>query len=650
MSFGSFHRSHRKGRMGRVGQSGHVASFDFQALESRVLLSGGLVPDPVINAPMTSQSLVIGSGPEENAHVQVLDTKQDVLQDYYPFETFTGGIDVASGDIDGDGTPDVIVAAQKGGSSNIRVFSGYDGQPLADPLGSFLAFPGPSSDVTADRANPTSDYYRLAFQGMLNIASGDVNGDGHADIIVAVGANGPPHVQAFSGVDGSVLMSTLVYPGAVTDPSDPLYFSEAFQGGVNVAAGDVNADGYADIVVAPAAGMSPTVKVFDGATQTMTSSFDAYDPAYLGGSTVAVGDYNNDGLGDIITAPGIGVGPNVRVFNAADGATLASFWAYDPAFLGGTRVAAGDASGAGQADIVVIPGPNVGANVKIFKGNDGYAPATLASFMAPGGSTTGDRITMPSVEWHTLYAAYYSEDLIKSFNAQYAGTTFASGGSLDGPFGMAFDEAGNLYVSSALTNHIYRFDASGVATQFDVSGTLSYPEGMAFDEAGNLYVANQGADNIMKFDSSGVGTQFNVDTVYHPNDVAFDSDGNLYVSNYGMNSIGKFDSTGHGTRFDVSGTLNGPFGLAFDKAGNLYVSNTTSHAIMKFDSSGAGARFDVSGTPQDPTGMAFDRAGNLYVADYLGNNIWKFDTSGAGVALGASGALNGPIDVAFSPS
>ena len=79
------------------------------------------------------------------------------------------------------------------------------------------------------------------------MAAGDVNGDGHADIITGAGAGGGPHVSVFSGTDLSILASFFAY--------DP-----AFTGGVTVAAGDVNGDGLADIVTGAGAGGGPHVE------------------------------------------------------------------------------------------------------------------------------------------------------------------------------------------------------------------------------------------------------------------------------------------------------------------------------------------------------------------------------------------------------
>ena len=106
-----------------------------------------------------------------------------------------------------------------------------------------------------------------------------------------------------------------------------------------MATGDLNGDGRADIITAAGPGGGPHVRVFSGATGGELMSFFAYNPAFRGGVRVAATDVDRDGRADIITAPGPGGGPHVRAFSGATGAEIASFFAYDPSFAGGLFVA-----------------------------------------------------------------------------------------------------------------------------------------------------------------------------------------------------------------------------------------------------------------------------------------------------------------------
>jgi hypothetical protein len=73
----------------------------------------------------------------------------------------------------------------------------------------------------------------------------------------------------------------------------------------------------------------------------VVASFFAYDAGFTGGVTVAAVDYDNDGVGEIVTGTGAGGAPHVRVFDGATLGVLQEFFAYDPGFIGGVFVGAG---------------------------------------------------------------------------------------------------------------------------------------------------------------------------------------------------------------------------------------------------------------------------------------------------------------------
>src|SRR4051812_17717478 len=70
------------------------------------------------------------------------------------------------------------------------------------------------------------------------------------------------------------------------------------------------------------AGGGPHVRVLNAATGAEVRSFFAYDPSFTGGVRVAVGDVTRDGIDDIVTAAGRGGGPHVKVFDGRTGAQL----------------------------------------------------------------------------------------------------------------------------------------------------------------------------------------------------------------------------------------------------------------------------------------------------------------------------------------
>src|ERR1700704_1471573 len=96
------------------------------------------------------------------------------------------------------------------------------------------------------------------------------------------------------------------------------------------------------IVMGAGPGSSPVVRVL---TDSSDRSVQAYDPSFLGGVNVAVGDRDGDGTPDIITGPGPGGLPEIRVFSGTDLHELYSFLAFNAGFSGGVSLAAGDFDG-----------------------------------------------------------------------------------------------------------------------------------------------------------------------------------------------------------------------------------------------------------------------------------------------------------------
>jgi hypothetical protein len=259
--------------------------------------------------------------------------------------SFVGGVRVAMGDI--VTTNDVITGLGPGAASIVKVFRGTTGNVVY----SLLPF--------------GADYTLGVF-----VAAGDVNGDGRADIIVGSGEGpGEARVKVYSGADGATILH------------DFLVFGPGFQGGVRVAAGDVNGAGFADIMCGTGNGATEVV-VFSGKDRSLLNAFTAY-PGNTGGVYVAAGDINGDGLDDVITGAGTG-SSNVKVFNATNGLVLQDFVAFGS--TGGVRVASSDLNGDGHADIIAGTGPGVATQVRAF---DGVNLSVLADIIPYGTATAG---------------------------------------------------------------------------------------------------------------------------------------------------------------------------------------------------------------------------------------------------------------------
>jgi hypothetical protein len=261
--------------------------------------------------------LIVAPGPGAASVVQVFTPNGSAVidqVDVYP--GFAGGVFVAAGDVDGDGKDEVITTAGPGGGPHVRTLK-------------LLGTPGNRSL----QAQPGFFGTRGDFSGGLTVASGDVNGDHTDEIILGIASNEQPIVYVWNYNPTS---------GAATERSNPfLAYSAAFLGGISVAAGDLDGDGSAEIVTGAGPGGGPHVRVFAGNGGGLPGSAFAYGAGFSGGVWVAVGDVDDNGTNEIITAAGPGGGPHVRTFDVNMAPLATSFFAYNPLFAGGVFVAAG---------------------------------------------------------------------------------------------------------------------------------------------------------------------------------------------------------------------------------------------------------------------------------------------------------------------
>src|SRR5262249_38844397 len=116
-------------------------------------------------------------------------------------------------------------------------------------------------------------------------------------------------------------------------------FDPTFTGGVRVAAADLDGNGRAELITAAGPGGLPEVRAWSGLPPTLPASFLPYPARFAGAVFVAAGQVDGTGPGEILPGPGPGWTPHVRAFSLAL-TEVASFFAYDPLFLGGVRVSA----------------------------------------------------------------------------------------------------------------------------------------------------------------------------------------------------------------------------------------------------------------------------------------------------------------------
>lgn len=313
--------------------------------------------DP-LPVPVFTGRPVIGVAGTGLSTVTVLDLDGSTSHAFFGFnQDYVGGVSLATGDVNADGVDDIVIAA-KTGLSQVRVI---DGTRLDDVtrageiastaiLGDFFAF-GTAAVVGAE------------------IAVGDVNGDDVADIVVTPNS-GLAQVRV---VDGSMIDMTGVDASPVPEAilADFFAFDLSFTGAANPALGDVDGDGVVDLVVGASSG-SQLVQVVDGAqligltgvleTESLITSFLAFDPIpFNGGVSVAVGDVDGDGFDDVVA----GMRSGGSILRVLDGEALAmgtltelgADFPFNSSFLGGMHVATALGTD-GNADIGATPNAN----------------------------------------------------------------------------------------------------------------------------------------------------------------------------------------------------------------------------------------------------------------------------------------------------
>jgi hypothetical protein len=429
---------------------------------------------------------------------------------YQELYTFTGeaandwfGYSVSgAGDVNQDGYADLIVGApfnDTGGASAGRayVYSGQSGALLYT--------------FTGEAAN---DQF-----GILVSGAGDVNKDGYADLIVGAlfndaGGSDAGQAYVYSGQTGALLYT---FTGETADD----LFGYSVSG-----AGDVNKDGYADLIVGAiwddaggnAAGRA---YVYSGQTGALLYTFTGAAAGHeFGGSVSGAGDVNNDGYADLIVGArsSDGTAGRAYVYSGQSGGLLYTFAGEGAENWFGYSVSgAGDVNGDGYAELVVgafgndAGGSNAG-RVYVYSGqsgallytftgeaandwfgisvsgagdvnNDGYADLIVGAIYNDAGGSDAGRAYVYSGQTGALLYTFTGEAAEDWFGCSVSGAGDVNNdGYADLSVGAPFNDAGG---SNAGRAYFYSGQTGGLL--YTYTGEAAYDEfGRSVSGAGDV--------------------------------------------------------------------------------------------------------------------------------------------------------------------
>jgi FG-GAP repeat protein/VCBS repeat protein len=425
-----------------------------------------------------------------------------------------GGSAATAGDVNGDGYVDIIIGAPEFGSGTGRAYVYHGAADL----------PGSTPVFTATGETP-GDY-----SGNWTGTAGDVNGDGYADIIVGAPAysnTGRVHVYLGSA---SGLSATPAFTATGEGSGDGFGFSVG-------TAGDVNGDGYDDVIVGAYGYNSYIGRAYvylgsaSGLSSILSFAVTGEGPSDQFGLSVATaGDVNGDGYSDVVIGArgySSNTGRAYVYFGSANGLSASpAFTATGEAnnnYFGQSVGTAGDVNGDGYSDIIV--------------GATGYLTATGRAYVYLGSSSglsTTPAFTVTGEHFYSLFGwpvgttgdvngDGYSEVIVGAIFYTGTGRAYVYSGSASGlsatPMFTATGETNNEnlgiaaatggdtngdgyadviigapgYISMTGRALVYLGSADGPSTTpaFSVTGVISsglgYPVGTAGDVNGDGY-------------------------------------------------------------------------------------------------------------------------------------------------------------------
>ncbi|MDD4412418.1 MAG: S8 family serine peptidase [Patescibacteria group bacterium] len=237
------------------------------------------------------------------------------------FSTGNSLINLAVGDVNKDGSSELIVAPMGAGRPEVKIYNA-DGKLLKK----LLVF---------------SPNWRYG----VNLAAGDLNDDDKAEIAVAGGAGANSEIKIFS-FEGKLLKKIVAFP-------------TPFNKGVNISIGDIDSNGTLELAAIPASNANAQVRIFNFSGKVLTQ-FMTYDKNTKGGFNVEVPNVYSSikRSGQIIVSPLDGIDSYVKIFDNR-GRLVRRFAALSQNYNGGINFSSGDLDYDGEPELVISGGKNI---------------------------------------------------------------------------------------------------------------------------------------------------------------------------------------------------------------------------------------------------------------------------------------------------
>ncbi len=469
-----------------------------------------------------------------------------------------------------------------------------------------------------------------------------------AGIINTLAGNG---TQGFSGDGGPANQAALNFPTSVTvDSAGNVYIADHF----NFRVRKVTPAGIITTVAGTQAGLYPYGVAVDSADNLyISTAYQIYMRAADGTLHLVAGTGGSGYSGD-------GAAASQALLNSPNGMAI-------------------DASGnlyVADAGNEVIRRVTKAGTISTVAGNRQFSfsgdggPATSAALNFPGsvaldatgnlaiGDDNNDRIRKVGVAQVPKITTFAGNG-IRSYGGDGGPANLAPLNLIYS--GVAFDTAGNLYISDFNNGRLRKVTPQGIINSVDTGGV--YPTAVAVDRFSNLYVSD--SSTVQKITPGGIRTTIagNGTPGYcgdggaatsaclnQPSGLAVDAEGSVYIADQFNNRVRKVDPAGIITTVAGRGnegftgdggpataaTVTLPIGIAVDASGNLYIADynfghvrevSTDGVITTIAGRGGNAQFSGDGGPAinasvgNPRGIAVDSAGNIYIADSSQNRI-----------------------------